>query len=122
MDLPVVCVIGNNAGWTSAQPERERPGVYLGHTRYEEMFAPLGAHTEFVDKPGEIRPALERALSAGRTAVVNVLTDPMAKSETPASPRTPRHSTARLDLERAPVPRVAVHGPSIPWQDRTPGQ
>lgn len=82
MDLPVVCVIGNNAGWTSAQPERKRPGVHLGHTRYEEMFAPLGVHTEFVEKPKQIRPALERALASGRTAVVNVLTDPMAKSET----------------------------------------
>jgi thiamine pyrophosphate-dependent acetolactate synthase large subunit-like protein len=77
-----VCVIGNNAGWTSAQPERKRPGVHLGHTRYEEMFAPLGVHTEFVEKPKQIRPALERALASGRTAVVNVLTDPMAKSET----------------------------------------
>jgi acetolactate synthase-1/2/3 large subunit len=29
-----------------------------------------------VRAPGELRPALERAFSAGRPALVNVLTDP----------------------------------------------
>jgi acetolactate synthase-1/2/3 large subunit len=29
-----------------------------------------------VRTPGELRPALERALSAGKPALVNVLTDP----------------------------------------------
>jgi thiamine pyrophosphate-dependent acetolactate synthase large subunit-like protein len=91
LDLPVVCVIGNNAGWTSAQPERQRPGVNLGHTRYESMFEPLGAYVEFVRYPGELRPALLRALASGRTAVVNVLTDPTAKSET--ARYTPHAST-----------------------------
>jgi thiamine pyrophosphate-dependent acetolactate synthase large subunit-like protein len=91
LDLPVVCIIGNNAGWTAAQPERERPGVLLGHTRYDRMFEPLGIHTEFVEEPADIRPALERALASGGTAVVNVVTDPMAKSET--SRYTPHAST-----------------------------
>jgi acetolactate synthase I/II/III large subunit len=29
-----------------------------------------------VREPGELRPALDRALASGRPAVVNVLTDP----------------------------------------------
>jgi acetolactate synthase-1/2/3 large subunit len=82
MNLPIVVIIGNNAGWTASQPERGRPGVFLGHTRYDEMFAPLGIYTECVDDPAEIRPAIQRALAAGRTALINVLTDPDAKSET----------------------------------------
>lgn len=31
---------------------------------------------ELVREPGELRPALERALSAGEPTLVNVLTDP----------------------------------------------
>jgi acetolactate synthase-1/2/3 large subunit len=36
----------------------------------------LGGHGELVRAPDELRPALERALGAGRPALVNVLTDP----------------------------------------------
>ena len=32
----------------------------------------MGCHGEWVEKPGEIRPALQRALSAGKPAVVNI--------------------------------------------------
>jgi acetolactate synthase-1/2/3 large subunit len=36
----------------------------------------LGGHGELVAEPGELRGALDRALSAGKPALVNVLTDP----------------------------------------------
>jgi acetolactate synthase-1/2/3 large subunit len=36
----------------------------------------LGGHGELVDKPDALRPALERAFSSGKPALVNVLTDP----------------------------------------------
>jgi acetolactate synthase-1/2/3 large subunit len=36
----------------------------------------LGGHGELVATPAELRPALDRAFSCGRPAVVNVLTDP----------------------------------------------
>lgn len=78
--IPFVCVISNNAGWTSTG-RRVRPGTYLGHTRYDQMFDRLGAHTEMVDAPDDIRPALERAIASGRPAIVNVMTDPKATSE-----------------------------------------
>lgn len=79
--IPVVCVISNNAGWTSSG-RGEQYGVRLGHTRYDAMFEPLGVHVEFVEHPAELRPALERALAAGRPALVNVVTDPTATAET----------------------------------------
>jgi acetolactate synthase-1/2/3 large subunit len=78
--IPIVCVIGNNAGWT-AVGRGARPGTWLGHTRYDRMFEALGAHTELVEDPAGIRPALERAIASGKPAVVNVLTDPNAASE-----------------------------------------
>jgi acetolactate synthase-1/2/3 large subunit len=42
----------------------------------------LGAHGEFVEKPADIRPALERAAAAGKPAVVNVITDDRARAQT----------------------------------------
>ena len=45
-------------------------------TRYDELVAALGGHGELVKRPGDLRPALERAFAAGLPALVNVLTDP----------------------------------------------
>ena len=35
---------------------------------------------EYVEQPEDIRPALERALAAGHSALVNVVTDPLARA------------------------------------------
>jgi acetolactate synthase I/II/III large subunit len=78
----VVGVMGNNGIWALEKHPMEflygysvaadlRPG-----TRYDEVVAALGGHGELVAQPAELRPALERAFSAGRPALVNVLTDP----------------------------------------------
>jgi acetolactate synthase-1/2/3 large subunit len=45
-------------------------------TRYDQVAEALGCHGELVERPGELRPALERAFAAGRPALLNVLTDP----------------------------------------------
>ena len=45
-------------------------------TRYDQVVEALGGHGELVRTPDELRPALERAFSAGRPALVNALTDP----------------------------------------------
>jgi acetolactate synthase-1/2/3 large subunit len=41
--------------------------------RYDEMFKWVGCHTEFVTKPDEIRPALERSFGSGKPSLVNVI-------------------------------------------------
>jgi acetolactate synthase-1/2/3 large subunit len=82
--LPVLVVISLNGGW-SADPTRNKPGRELGYTRFDLMAQALGCHGEFVEKPEDIRGALERAaaeVSMGRPAVVNVVTDWNARSET----------------------------------------
>ncbi|HJT94588.1 MAG TPA: acetolactate synthase, partial [Mycobacterium sp.] len=77
----VVSVIGNNGIWALEKHPMEmlygysvvaelRPG-----TRYDEVVTALGGHGELVSAPTELRPALERAFSAGTPAVVNTLTD-----------------------------------------------
>ena len=79
--IPVVVVISNNGGWT-ADPQGSKPGRNLGYTRYDKVAQDLGAHGEFVEKPPEIRPALERAWTSGKPAVVNVVTDDKARAQT----------------------------------------
>ena len=57
-------------------------GRELGFTRYDLMFGAIGCHAEYVEEPGLIRPALERAAASGNPAVVNVVTDPAARAQT----------------------------------------
>jgi acetolactate synthase-1/2/3 large subunit len=45
-------------------------------TRYDLAVEALGGCGELVERPQDVRPALERAFSCGRPALVNVLTDP----------------------------------------------
>ena len=47
------------------------PGI-----RYDKMVEALGGYGELVERPEDIRPALERAFASGLPACVNVLIDP----------------------------------------------
>ena len=78
----VVGVMGNNGIWALEKHPMEflygysvaaelRPG-----TRYDQVVEALGGQGELVERPDQLRPALERALAADRPALVNVLTDP----------------------------------------------
>jgi acetolactate synthase-1/2/3 large subunit len=78
----VVGVMGNNGIWALEKHPMEflygysvaadlRPA-----TRYEQVVEALGGYGELVERPAEVRPALQRALASGRPALVNVLTDP----------------------------------------------
>jgi acetolactate synthase-1/2/3 large subunit len=77
--INIVGVIGNDAAWTQILrgqvqfygPDRT-PACRLAPTRYDKMIEALGGHGEWVERPQELRPALERALGAGKPAVVNV--------------------------------------------------
>ena len=83
-NIPVLVVISLNGGWT-ADPKGEKPGRHLGYTRFDEIARTLGCHAEFVERPEDIRPALERAnaaVKAGKPALVNVVTDHMARAQT----------------------------------------
>jgi len=79
--IPIMAVISNNGGWT-ADPQQNKPGRNLGYTRYDKVAQAVGAHGEFVEKPDDIRPALERAWASGKPSVVNVITDYKARATT----------------------------------------
>lgn len=80
-NLPVLVVISLNGGWAASQ----KVGRELGYLRYHDMAAAFDCHGEYVERPEDIRPALERAKAAvarGQTAVVNVKTDHLARATT----------------------------------------
>ncbi|HLY32252.1 MAG TPA: acetolactate synthase [Ktedonobacterales bacterium] len=81
-NLPIVGVIGNDGQWAQIKHPQK---AMLGHStaadlapgiRYDKMVEALGGYGELVERPEDIRPALERAFASGRPACVNVLTDP----------------------------------------------
>jgi thiamine pyrophosphate-dependent acetolactate synthase large subunit-like protein len=78
--IDVITVVSNNGGWTAA--DRRKAGRDLGYTRFDLVAQALGCHGERVERPEEIRPALERAAASGRPAVVDVVTDSMARART----------------------------------------
>jgi acetolactate synthase-1/2/3 large subunit len=80
--LPIVGVMGNNGIWALEKHPMEflygysvaaelQPGC-----RYDEVVSALGGHGELVERPDDLRPALERAFASGKPALVNVMTDP----------------------------------------------
>jgi acetolactate synthase-1/2/3 large subunit len=78
--LPIIGVLGNDAAW--GQMMRPQGAIYgwdrlagtlLRHTRYDKVVEALGGHGELVERPEQIRPALERAAASGKPALVNVV-------------------------------------------------
>ena len=78
----VVGVMGNNGIWALEKHPMEFLYGYSvaadlrPETPYDEVVEALGGYGQLVRSPQELRPALERAFSSGKPALVNVLTDP----------------------------------------------
>lgn len=77
--LPVIVVVYNNNAWgmwTGAREPRALPlHLFQENVRYDKVGEALGAHGEFVTRPADFRPALERswqvAVQQSRPAVIN---------------------------------------------------
>ncbi len=80
----VIFVVANNEGIAGhlIQDHMLPPGspriASLLPAHYEKMIEMVDGHAERVERPEQIRPALERALAADRVALVHVLIDPKA--------------------------------------------
>ena len=81
--LNVVTVVNNDTQWGMSLHtqqlmcgEDRTVATRLAPTRYDLAAAGFGCHGEFVERPDELVPALERALTCDRPACVNVMTDP----------------------------------------------
>jgi len=80
-NLPIVCVISNDGGWGMirrfqlSQGKGRAVGSELeSFARYDKLVESLGGYGEAVEKPEDIRPALERAFASGLPACINVRT------------------------------------------------
>jgi acetolactate synthase-1/2/3 large subunit len=81
--IPVIAVIGNDAGWTQIAREQVKMlhddvGTVLARSAYHEVAAGFGAEGILVKKASEISSALERARAlarAGKPVLINVWLD-----------------------------------------------
>ena len=77
-NLPIIGIVGNDAAW--GQMMRPQKAIYgmtestlLNPTRYDKVVEALGGHGELVERPEDLRPALERAAASGKPACINVM-------------------------------------------------
>jgi acetolactate synthase I/II/III large subunit len=82
-NLPVTVVVNNDTQWGMSKHGQvlawgagNTVATELGVIHYERAAQGLGAHGELVEYASEIAPALKRALSSGRAACINIMTDP----------------------------------------------
>jgi len=81
--IPVIAVVGNDAGWTQIAREqvkmlKDDVGTVLARTNYHEVAAGFGAHGIVVKTMAELEPALAEAkaeAAKGRPVLVNVWLD-----------------------------------------------
>ena len=79
--LPIQTLLWNNSSWGPGFEEmpllkgRTDPFNMLENIRYDQMFSVFGCHTEHVERPADIRTALERALHSGKASLINVIGD-----------------------------------------------
>ena len=87
--LPIVCIVGVDYAWgiedmsyksrfgtQSHSPEAQ----WSTEVRLDKTAESFGAHGEYVERTEDIVPAIQRALAAGKPAVVHVAIDPIANS------------------------------------------
>ncbi len=89
-NLPIVVVISNDLGWGMIRHSQElrighaiEDGTFIGKVDYHKMVEAIGGRGFFVEKPGDIRAALEEAFASKKVCCINVMTDPTTVS--PAS-------------------------------------
>jgi acetolactate synthase-1/2/3 large subunit len=77
--IPVVAVIGNDAGWTQIRRgqvdlygEARAVATALAYTRYDRIVEACGGRGWWVDTVADLAPALDEAFACDRPACVNV--------------------------------------------------
>lgn len=103
--LPVCYLLSDNGAWMSSSSpmyikalpvvgtQPDYTPLFMVPTRYDQLFAAMGAYTERVEKPEQIKPALERAFKSGKTSVLDVMVD---RTVEPTSGRGPTPMDQRV--------------------------
>lgn len=78
--LPIIGIVGNDAAWGQMMRPQgamlgwdRLDGTLLNRTRYDKVVEALGGHGELVERPEDLRGALERAAASGKPALINVM-------------------------------------------------
>jgi len=84
-NIPIVVIVANNDGNMGGINQKtffpnyeERVTMYQPDIHYEHIMQCFGGHGEYVDRPEDLRPALERTVASGKAACINVKVDPFA--------------------------------------------
>jgi acetolactate synthase-1/2/3 large subunit len=79
--LPAVIVLFNNSSWCGRSIAQylyySKMGSWdnLPGIKYDRMYEELGCHTEYVENPEDVVPALERSFNSGLPSLVHVVGD-----------------------------------------------
>jgi acetolactate synthase-1/2/3 large subunit len=75
--LNIVAIVGNDSAW--GIDRQIQLGLYgrpvatdLRQSRYDQMVQGLGGYGEFVERPEDLKPALDRGLASNQPALLNV--------------------------------------------------
>lgn len=81
--LPIVVVVANDTLWGMIAHSQQlrlghniKDGTEIGKVHYEKLVEDLGGFGAYVEKPEDIKPALDAAFKSGKTACINVMIDP----------------------------------------------
>lgn len=81
-NLPVITVVLNNKAWgmclhgqQSMFGDNRAVVTVLGDSRYDQVAAGFGCHSEYIESVEEIGPAMRRAIESGRPACLNMVTN-----------------------------------------------
>jgi acetolactate synthase I/II/III large subunit len=110
-NLPVVYLVCNNSMWTSGL-QNTFFGDTLGKSsfgmipgiRYDKMFEVIDCHAEHVDSVEQIRPALERAFSSGKTSVINAVMEEKVRHRIFRQPLAPIILSSMHHLDKGKIP------------------
>ena len=77
-DLPITVVMGNDSTWGIDKNFQlayfdRAVGTDLRFIRYDKVVEAIGGYSEYVEKPDEVAPAVERAFASGLPSLVNVV-------------------------------------------------
>lgn len=82
-NLPITVVMGNDSNWGIDKTFQlayfnRAVGTDLRFVRYDKVVEAIGGHAEYVEKPEDVGPAVERAFNSGLPSLVNIVVKPGA--------------------------------------------